>query len=486
MNSLNLGWNFDNSYIHLPERLFSKQEPIPVKNPELIILNHDIAQLLSLDPKGLESNEGLQILAGNILPQGADPIAQAYAGHQFGHFTMLGDGRAILLGEQINSRRERFDVQLKGSGRTPYSRGGDGRAALGPMLREYIISEAMHYLKIPTSRSLAVVITGETIYRGSKLKGAILTRVAKSHIRIGTFQFAAKTFADSEDLRLLADYTILRHYPNFIGDDLRYVNLLREVIKAQAYLIAKWQLVGFIHGVMNTDNMALSGETIDYGPCAFMDIYHPDTVFSSIDTYGRYAYKNQPMIGAWNLARFAETLLILLDENEEKAVSIANEQLSEFKRLFDKYYLKGMRSKLGLFHERPEDIALINDLLALMEKYKGDYANTFVALTLDDFKNQTFFNTEDFNEWHKRYRARIDSQDEGIDKVKELMKKNNPFIIPRNHRVEEALASAEDGDLSPMNRLLSVLSNPYSYAKEQEEYCQVAESNEPYRTFCGT
>ncbi|TJX14947.1 YdiU family protein [Tissierella creatinini] len=485
MNSLNLGWNFDNSYIHLPEKLFSKQGPIPVRNPELIILNHDIAQLLSLDLKDLETNEGLQILAGNILPQGADPIAQAYAGHQFGHFAMLGDGRAILLGEQINSRGERFDIQLKGSGRTPYSRGGDGRAALGPMLREYIISEAMYSLKIPTTRSLAVVTTGESIYRGSKLKGAILTRVAKSHIRIGTFQFAAK-YTSKEDLRLLADYTILRHYSDYISDDKRYINLLREVIKAQAHLIAKWQLVGFIHGVMNTDNMVLSGETIDYGPCAFMDIYHPDTVFSSIDTYGRYAYKNQPMIGAWNLARFAETLLPLLDENEEKAVSIANEQLSEFKRLFDKYYLKGMCSKLGLFDQRPENIDLINDLLGLMEKYKADYTNTFIGLTLDDFKDQTLFNIEDFTEWHKRYRARIDAQDQGIDKVKDLMKKNNPYVIPRNHRVEEALASAEDGDLSPMNRLLSALSNPYSYTKEQEEYCLVPESNEPYRTFCGT
>lgn len=389
-------WNFDNSYVHLPEGFFSKQDPTDVKNPKLVVLNKSLAESLGLDIDYLKNDDGVAVLAGNRTPNEAYPISQAYAGHQFGHFTILGDGRAILIGEHIDKKRERFDIQLKGSGRTPYSRGGDGRAALGPMLREYIISEAMHGLNIPTTRSLAVVTTGEGVFREAKLPGAILTRVSSSHIRVGTFQYAAK-YLGEEDLQLLADYTILRHYPDIISDDDRYLSFLKEVINRQAKLIAKWQLVGFIHGVMNTDNMLISGETIDYGPCAFMDAYDPETVFSSIDIHGRYAYKNQPVFASWNLARFAETLISLLDENEEIALEMANEALSNFNVLYKKYWLDGMRRKIGLFNEKPEDESLINELLGIMEKYKADYTNTFRSLTLDDLENMDIFESDEFS-----------------------------------------------------------------------------------------
>ena len=311
------GWNFDNSYARLPKSFFSGTNPTPVRSPKLITLNHQLAASLGLNAEALQSEDGVAVLAGNRIPEGASPLAQAYAGHQFGHFNMLGDGRAVLLGEQITPQGKRVDIQLKGPGRTPYSRGGDGRAALGPMLREYIISEAMHALGIPTTRSLAVVTTGEAVIRETELPGAILTRVAASHLRVGTFQYVAK-WGTVEELRILADYTLKRHFPDVEADGNPYLSLLQEVIKRQAELIAKWQLVGFIHGVMNTDNMAISGETIDYGPCAFMDVYDPATVFSSIDRQGRYAYGNQPSIAGWNLARFAETLLPLLDDNQER------------------------------------------------------------------------------------------------------------------------------------------------------------------------
>ena len=308
---------------------FPSTNPTPVRSPKLIILNHQLAASLGLNAEALQSEDGVAMFAGNRIPEGASPLAQAYAGHQFGHFNMLGDGRAVLLGEQITPEGKRVDIQLKGPGRTPYSRGGDGRAALGPMLREYIISEAMHALGIPTTRSLAVVTTGEAVIREDELPGAILTRVAASHLRVGTFQYVAK-WGTVEELRILADYTLKRHFPDVEADENPYLSLLQEVIKRQAELIAKWQLVGFIHGVMNTDNMAISGETIDYGPCAFMDVYDPATVFSSIDRQGRYAYGNQPSIAGWNLARFAETLLPLLDDNQEQAVELAQEQITQF------------------------------------------------------------------------------------------------------------------------------------------------------------
>jgi len=344
------GWNLDNSYAGLPASFFSRLSPTPVRAPKLIILNYALATSLGLNVKSLQSNDGVAVLAGNLVPEGALPLAQAYAGHQFGGFTMLGDGRAILLGEQITPQGERFDIQLKGSGRTPYSRGGDGRAALGPMLREYIISEAMYALGIATTRSLAVVITGESVIREREQPGAILTRVAASHLRVGTFQYVSN-WGTLEDLRVLADYTLKRHFPDVEADESRYLSLLQEVTKRQAVLIAKWQLVGFIHGVMNTDNMALSGETIDYGPCAFMDAYDPVTVFSSIDLQGRYAYGNQPHIAGWNLARFAETLLPLLHVDQAEAVKLANDALADFTELYHRAWLAGMRAKLGMFNE---------------------------------------------------------------------------------------------------------------------------------------
>lgn len=390
----------ENSYYDLPEFFYSKINPQPVSSPKLVVLNHPLATTLGLSTDYLQGEEGVSVLAGNLNPINSKPIAQAYAGHQFGHFTMLGDGRAVLLGEQISLSGKRYDIQLKGSGKTPYSRGGDGRAALGPMLREYIISEAMHALGIPTTRSLAVVTTGEKVIRDTELQGAILTRVSASHIRVGTFEYAAR-FGSTEDLRKLADYTIKRHYPYLEWDKERYVSFLKEVIKNQALLISKWQLIGFIHGVMNTDNMTISGETIDYGPCAFMNEYDPATVFSSIDWQGRYAYGNQPRIAEWNLARFAETLLPLFSDERKKALDIANDALSDFQRLYQEYWLSGMRAKLGLLSEESRDAELIDDLLDAMFEYKADFTNTFLALTFNAKDNSELFASERFNQWHE-------------------------------------------------------------------------------------
>jgi len=485
--TLQTGWNFDNSYARLPETFYSKVEPTPVRAPKLVKLNESLAKALGLNVQTLQSEESTAVFAGNKVPEGAEPLAQAYAGHQFGHFTMLGDGRAILLGEQITVQGERFDIQLKGSGRTPYSRGGDGRAALGPMLREYIISEAMHALGIPTTRSLAVVTTGEEVIRETDLPGAILTRVAASHLRVGTFQYAAK-WGSEADLRALAEYAIRRHYPEAEAAENRYLALLQGVIKRQAKLIAQWMLVGFIHGVMNTDNMTISGETIDYGPCAFMDTYDPATVFSSIDVQGRYAYGNQPYIAVWNLARFAEPLLPLLHENLDQAIEMAEQALSDFTPQYHGYWLDGMRAKLGIFNEEAEDQSLAADLLRIMQEYKADYTNTFRALTLGQREGMYLFATTEFAAWHERWQARLGRQDESWEASQQLMRKHNPSVIPRNHRVEEALAAAvNDGDYSVTERLLRVLADPFSYAPEQEEYAALPEpTDRPYRTFCGT
>jgi uncharacterized protein YdiU (UPF0061 family) len=400
---------------------------------------------------------------------------------------MLGDGRALLIGEQITPSGERVDIQLKGSGRTPYSRGGDGRAALGPMLREYIISEAMHALGIPTTRSLAVVTTGESVMRETSLPGAILTRVAASHLRVGTFQYVSN-WGTVEDLRTLADYTLLRHFPDVDAAPNRYLSLLKEVIKRQAALIAKWQLVGFIHGVMNTDNMAISGETIDYGPCAFMDAYDPATVFSSIDRQGRYAYGNQPLIAGWNLARFAETLLPLLHEDQAQAIALARDEISAFTDLYHRNWLAGMRAKLGLFHAETEDKSLIDDLLSMMHKYGADYTNTFLALTFDRWEDTVLVGTPEFAQWHEVYQVRLDRQQEPKASAHQLMRNSNPALIPRNHRVEEALeAAVTRGDYSVMERLLDVLSRPYAHAPEQTDYATLpAQPTRRYRTFCGT
>lgn len=484
---ISAGWNIDNSYVKLPDLFYSKQKPIPVDNPEMVIFNDPLAVQLGLNSDVLKTPMGAAIFAGNQIPEGAVPIAQAYAGHQFGHFTKLGDGRAVLLGEQMTPDQKRFDMGLKGSGRTPYSRGGDGRAALGPMLREYIISEAMYGLGIPTTRSLAVVKTGEPVHRETVLPGAILTRIASSHIRVGTFQFAAN-WGDKEKLQALAHYTISRHDPDLENSEEPYIHFLREVIKRQASLISKWQLVGFIHGVMNTDNMTISGETIDYGPCAFMDTYDPATVFSSIDREGRYAYGNQPYIGAWNLARFAESLLPLLSEDQEKAIEMAEKEISQFSKLFSQYWIAGMRSKLGIIHEEPDDEGLMKDLLQLMQEYKADYTNTFRALTLNKLEGEKLFEKEAFQGWFQRWQERLSRQNESREAVTNLMKKSNPAVIPRNHRVEEALnAAVNNDDYRVMEKLLAVLSDPFAYTKDQEEYCTLpAPSGQPYRTFCGT
>lgn len=479
------GWNFDNSYSRLPENLFSRIQLNPVRAPKLVILNEPLAASLGLDVHVLQNEAGVAIFAGNRLPDGAMPLAQAYAGHQFGYFTMLGDGRALLLGEQITPQGERFDIQLKGSGLTPYSRRGDGRAALGPMLREYIISEAMYSLGIPTSRSLAVVTTGESILRVTEQPGAVLTRVAASHLRVGTFQYVAN-WGTADEIRLLADYTIERHFPMAATAKNRYLSLLRSVIKCQAELIAKWQLVGFIHGVMNTDNVALSGETIDYGPCAFMDAYDPSTVFSSIDSKGRYAYGNQPPIAAWNLARFAETLLPLLDDNQEQAIELAQDSLTDFFTLYQRFWLAGMRTKLGIDNEEAGDEALIEELLGLMQKHRADFTNTFLALTFDRSELTPLGKSMEFTEWRKRWQARLGRNTSTVS-PQQLMRTSNPALIPRNHRVEAALEAAVQGDYSVMHQLLSVLSNPYSHTPDQAAYATPAELSAcRYQTFCGT
>ena len=481
------GFDLDNSYATLPDIFYTKQNPIPVPKPKLAVLNYSLIEELGLDTKELESSEGVDILSGNKIPDGSSPIAQAYAGHQFGYFNMLGDGRAVLIGEHITPEGERVDIALKGSGRTPYSRGGDGRASLGPMLREYIISEAMNALGIKTTRSLAVVTTGEPIIREKILPGAILTRVASSHIRVGTFQYISK-WGSIEELKLLADYTLKRHFADKINEENRYLLLLKEVINSQAELIAKWQLVGFIHGVMNTDNMTISGETIDYGPCAFMDTYNPDTVFSSIDTYGRYAYGNQPDIAAWNLARFAESLLPILHDDKNEAIELAKSAISDFSKIYMENWLSGMRAKLGLFNEEDEDEYIIEGLLSIMNKYGADYTNTFRALTFNKLEETGMLGKAEFDKWYEIWNQRLTKQEQSKEASRELMKKNNPAVIPRNHRVEEALEHAvNNGDYSVMDKLLDVLKKPYEHSKDQDEYTKLPEeSNTPYRTFCGT
>jgi uncharacterized protein YdiU (UPF0061 family) len=481
------GWNFDNSYARLPDIMFTKLGPTPVQSPKLAILNEALAAELGLNAQALRNGDGASLFAGNDIPEGALPLAQAYAGHQFGHFNMLGDGRAVLLGEHITPQGARVDIQLKGSGPTPYSRRGDGRAALGPMLREYIISEAMHGLGIPTTRSLAVVTTGEAIIRETRLPGAILTRVAASHLRVGTFQYAAQWGADG-DLQALADYTLQRHFAHIPLDDRRYLRLLQEVIERQAKLVAQWQHVGFIHGVMNTDNMAISGETIDYGPCAFMDAYDPATVFSSIDVHGRYAYGNQPRIAVWNLARFAEALLPLLHADEEQAVKEAEAALAEFGSLYRRYWVNGMRAKLGLFNEESEDEVLIQDLLELMQKHAADYTNTFIALAFEQLEGSGLLSSEEFAGWHKLWQARLERQPESKSDSQQLMRSSNPAVIPRNHRVEAALAAAVNaGDYTVLESLLAALANPFAHTPEQAEFAAPPEpSSCGYQTFCGT
>lgn len=481
-------WNFDNTYVKLPEKFYSKLPPTPVSEPRLVLLNESLADSLGLDVGALRADDGVHVLAGNRVPSGSEPIAQAYAGHQFGHFTKLGDGRAIVLGEHIAPSGQRFDIQLKGSGPTPYSRGGDGRAALGPMLREYIISEAMHGLGIPTTRSLAVTATGEPVMRERVLPGAVLMRVAASHLRVGTFQYAAY-YGTPDDVRALADYALQRHYPDVdAADPGRFLELLKRVVERQVDLVVRWQLVGFVHGVMNTDNMTISGETIDYGPCAFMDVYDPATVFSSIDRRGRYAYGNQPRIAAWNLARLADTLLPVIDDDEDKAIDLAQEVIASFADLYRERWLDGMRAKLGLRLKEDEDRAIADELLRLMHDHGADFTDTFRALTLGWTEPLPMYTNAQWMQWYDGWRARVEREGVSWHEVRARMRQANPAVIPRNHRVEEALAAAVDDDnLGPARRLLAALSDPYAYSEEQEEFAVLPEpSPRPYITFCGT
>ena len=481
---MTIGWHFDNSYSKLSKTFKEDIKPTPVHEPELVILNEELAKNLNLNFSGIDKKKLAEIFSGNSLPDGTNSIAQAYAGHQFGHFTMLGDGRAVLLGEHLINKKQRIDIQFKGSGRTSFSRGGDGRAALGPMLREYIISEAINALNIPTTRSLAVVKTGEKVVRENLLNGAILTRVASSHIRVGTFQYIAAT-QNVDDLNTLVDYTIDRHYPEIKYSKNKALDLLSLVMERQCQLVVNWMRVGFIHGVMNTDNMAISGETIDYGPCAFMDQYDPKTVFSSIDKFGRYAFSNQPPITKWNLARFAECLIPLIDKDEETAIKIATELIDNFQNIYEEKWLNMMRDKLGLFGDDKNDQTLINKLLDWMKNNNADYTNTFchlMGVELDDeiYKNDDF--KDWYNEWQKRLKLNNSS-----DKHLELMKKNNPLVIPRNHKVEEALKDADKGNLETMNKFLKVLIKPYSVQENIIEFQKPAPiSDEKYQTFCGT
>jgi uncharacterized protein YdiU (UPF0061 family) len=483
---MTIGWHFDNSYSKLPKTFKEDIKPVPVSLPEILILNEDLAKNLDLDFSNITKDNLSQILSGNILPEGSSSIAQAYAGHQFGQFTMLGDGRAVLIGEHLTKNNERFDIQFKGSGRTPFSRSGDGRAVLGPMLREYIISEAMHSLKIPTTRSLAVVKTGEDVVREQILKGAILTRVALGHLRVGTFQYIAAK-QNINDLEILTNYTIEKYYPNIKSSKNKALDLLNVLIEKQTQLVINWMRVGFIHGVMNTDNMSISGETIDYGPCAFMDSYNPKTVFSSIDQLGRYAYDNQPKITKWNLTRFAECLIPLISKNEDEAIKLATEALDKFEKIYETKWLNMMRDKLGLYGEDNDDKSLIMELLDWMEKNKVDYTNTFIFLTSKTIKNSETYNNADFDLWKIKWVKRLTMFGNSHDKSMELMNFSNPMVIPRNHKVEEALTLASNGDLTLFNKLIKILKNPYLVNNDDLEFMSPApHSDKKYQTFCGT
>ena len=482
---MTIGWHFNNTYSKLSDTFREEIKPVLVNNPELVILNESLASELNLNFSNIDKDELSKIFSGNSLPNGSNSIAQAYAGHQFGHFTMLGDGRAVLIGEHTTKSNEKFDIQFKGSGKTAFSRNGDGRAALGPMLREYIISEAMNGLNIPTTRSLVVVKTGENIQRETSLQGAILTRVASSHLRVGTFQYIAAR-QKKDELKTLLDYTINRHYPEIKSSNSQALDLLNILIDRQCNLVVNWMRVGFIHGVMNTDNMTISGETIDYGPCAFMDTYDPKTVFSSIDQMGRYAYCNQPVITKWNLARFAECLIPLINKDQDKAVKIATETINSFEKKYEEKWINMMRDKLGLFGLEDKDKFLILDLLTWMHEKKADYTNTFCHLMNLTAKKDILFDDNDFMNWKKRWEERLSKNNGSPIKSLELMKNNNPLVIPRNHKVEEALDAAEKNDLKPINQLMEILKDPYTQKNDNLDYQIPSYSDEKYQTFCGT
>ncbi len=485
---------FDNSYVLLPPNFYARVEPTPVAAPHLVKLNHALCDELGLDAAALEAT-GAEIFSGNLIPDGADPVAMGYAGHQFGQFVpQLGDGRAILLGEVIDRNGKRRDIQLKGAGQTPYSRRGDGRAALGPVLREYIVSEAMNALGLPTTRALAAVTTGQPVYRETMLPGAVFTRVAASHVRVGTFQFLAAR-GDVAGLERLTDYVIDRHYPELADTDNRPLALLEAVIGRQAFLIARWLHVGFIHGVMNTDNMTISGETIDYGPCAFMDAYDPATVYSFIDQGGRYAYANQPAIGQWNLTRLAEALLPVIDPVEAKSIELAQAALGAYAPAFQGHWMDGMRRKIGLSAPADGDLELVQSLLGAMHKGAADYTLTFRRLAdcvagpeNDETLFALFNNSFAIGHWLVNWRKRLGREERTPADVATAMRAENPAFIPRNHRVEQALAAAtEDGDYSLFEALNDVLARPYDDQPGFAAYMDPPKPGEEVKnTFCGT
>ncbi len=480
-----INWNFDNSYSRLSNAFKEHIEPVAVKNPELVLMNNDLAKELNLDFNKIDKDKLSSLFTGNILPKGSNAIAQAYAGHQFGHFTMLGDGRAILIGEHLTKSNKRYDVQFKGSGKTAFSRNGDGRAALGPMLREYIISEAMHHLNIPSTRSLAVAKTGEKIIRDTLLQGAILTRVASSHIRVGTFQYVAARNKKNE-LEIFFNYVLKRHFPELINSKKKALDLLHVLIDKQIDLVVNWMRVGFIHGVMNTDNMTISGETIDYGPCAFIDKYDPETVFSSIDKMGRYAYCNQPAITKWNLSRFAECLIPLIHHDQDQAIKSATELINTFEKKYKERWMNMMRKKLGLQGTEDKDKFLIVDLLTWMHLNKVDYTNTFCYLMNEKIKDNKVYESEDFQNWKKRWEVRLKINNNSPEKYLKLMKTFNPLVIPRNHKVEEALEAAKKDNIKPVKHLLEILKKPYIRQNDTINYQIPTDLDEKYQTFCGT
>lgn len=512
-----MSWNFENTYLKLPEDFYKKVTPTHVQNPIILMCNNDL--LKDLDLSDLTHDESKSFFSGNKIPPGADPIAQAYSGHQFGHPNRLGDGRAILLGEHLTKKNIRYDIQLKGSGQTPYSRRGDGKAAIGPMLREYLISEAMFALGIATTRSLAVVATGETVFREKPLKGAVLTRVAKSHIRVGTFEHAYQ-LNNPQLLETFCQYTICRLQPEIVSSKINlinfkydphfnrdtYIQFLKNVCDQQALLISQWMLVGFIHGVMNTDNMSVSGETLDYGPCAFMNTYDPDTVYSSIDHGGRYAFGKQHIIGSWNLSVLAQCLVPLLSDDTEKAIQIAHDCLNYYSSQFEKYWLSGMLKKIGLSqnlivnktssnksNHGQEDIntKLVFDLLDMMYKHKRDYTNTFLDLALDPLPQNDFYQHPDFINWHRQWREILQQSTSGgplsFEQIRNQMNQTNPSVIPRNYLVEEALYEAsEHEDLTKFHDLLRVLKNPFQLNAADRKYQIPPDNEDGYKTFCGT
>jgi len=473
----------ENTYMTLPSTFYHLQAPVPVKEASTVIFNDQLATQLGLNE--LSEEDITNYFSGNQTPKDSTTLAQAYAGHQFGHPNMLGDGRAILLGEWVDAQQNRWDVQLKGSGPTPYSRRGDGRATLYSMLREYLISEAMHHLNIPTTRSLAVVATGEDVYRETVQKGAVLTRIAASHIRCGTFEYA-RNFGESSDLEALMNYTIDRHYPGLKKAENPSLALLEKVMEQQINLVVNWMRVGFIHGVMNTDNMSIAGESIDYGPCAFMNGYDLNTVFSSIDTNGRYAFGQQPHIVHWNLTVFASALLPLISEDPEKAVSLAQASVNQYQKNFSAKWYEMMFHKIGIAEPQEGDKVLVDDLVKLLQDYRIDYTQFFVALQEERFDFSPLFKDEKFKTWLNKWKE-LFKDEASKQKAKELMQKTNPRVIPRNHWVENVLEAAVAGDMNPFNELLAILANPYDSQPDELTFVEIpAEYDNQYQTFCGT